>query len=254
MATSGTYGVAKYGDSQYGIVFVTGGTSSYTLSGGNASFLYNQVVVGSAGAYAIAGQNASLQWNQILNADAGSYAITGGSATFVYNQVIYAGNWNFQILGQDAGLLVAHKLSADAGAYSLTGGVATLQRTRLFTADAGAYTLTGKDATLTAGTQPVVEFVTKGGVDKKVKTPIKKSQRDDIEAIVRRAFDEMDGTAAAEVAQEIRQEVVQQIKQIDLHNYNVAISQVNALILQAQTRLAEYEAELDDEESILMLL
>ena len=68
------------------------------------------------------------------------------------------------------------------------------------------------------------------------------------------AFRRQGPQAAAQAHAQFMQEVVQQIKQIDLHDYNVAISQVNALILQAQTRLAEYEAELDDEESILMLL
>ena len=252
MATTAQYGTALYGDSQYSVLLLNCSAGSYTLTGGAASLLYKHSVPANTGVYSLNGQDASLNWNQKLTADTGSYTITGGSASFSYNQVIYAGNWAFHITGQDAALLTSLRLNAAPGSYTLTGGAAFLLQTHVLNASAGAFAISGKDAILNV-LQPNAGILVKGGIGKK-KTPIQKSQREEVEAIVRRAFDEMDGTAAAEIVQEIQREIVPQIQRIDLHDYNVAISQANALILQAKLRLADYEAEADDEESLLMLL
>ena len=52
----------------------------------------------------------------------------------------------------------------------------------------------------------------------------------------------------------VKQVIQPKIKQIDLTEYQIAIAQVNALLLEAKIKAAEYEAELDDEEALLMLL
>jgi len=252
MATSATYGIAKYGDSQYGRVFVTSDAGAYTLTGGAASFRYDHAIQAASGSYSITGIDAGLLTGHILNGDAGSYSLTGYSSTLIHNEVIYAGTWNFQITGYDAGLAVNHLLIADAGAYAITGGDAALTKDYVFISDAGAYSLTGNDAGLTY--QPI-SHVTTGGTSKKVKTKVKKSQRDEVEAAVREAFDKMDGTYVPEaVVAEIKKEVKREIKQIDLAQYEAAMAQVNALLLQAQIQIHAYESELDDEESLLMLL
>ena len=254
MATSATYGVAKYGDSQYGRVLLAGDVGAYSITGGAASFLYNHVIQGdagsysitgvdaallqshvlssSAGAYAITGGAASLFYNRFVAGDAGSYAMTGNSSTLIHNEVIYAGSWAFQITGYDAGLLKT---------YAITG-------------DAGAYDMTGADAVLTY--QPLQVVQTTGGLPpKKVKTQIKKNQREEVEAAVREAFDKMDGTYVPEpVVAKIQKEVKREIKKIDLGEYQVAMAQINALLLSAKLKIQEYESEIDDEVSVLMLL
>jgi len=232
MTTSATYGVAKYGDSQYGRVFVTSDAGAYTLTGGAATFKYD---------YAI-------------QAAAGAYSLTGYSSTLIRDEVIYAGAFAFAYTGYDAGLTTNRVLASDAGTYSITGGSANLLKASVLTSDAGAYAITGNDASLQF-TPLVTEFVTTGGLPKKVKTKVKKAQRDDVEAIVRDAFDKMDGTyVAPEIVAEIQKEVKREIKQIDLTEHDYAIGQINALLLQARLRLQEYEAEIDDEESLLMLI
>jgi hypothetical protein len=252
MATSATYGVAKYGDSQYGIVFVTGDAGAYTITGGAASFRYDHAIQAAAGSYSITGIDAGLLTGHILNGGAGSYSLTGYSSTLIHNEVIYAGTWNFQITGYDAGLVVNHILTANSGAYALTGNDAALARTYIFACEAGSYSLNGQDAGLT---YQQLSHVTTGGTSKKVKTKVKKSQRDEVEAVVREAFDKMDGTYVPEsVVAEIQKEVKREIKQIDLAQYEAAMAQVNALLLQAQIQIHAYESELDDEESLLMLL
>jgi multidrug efflux pump subunit AcrB len=109
-------------------------------------------------------------------------------------------------------------------------------------------------------TTPEVEIVTTGGLPpKRVKSNIKKSQQDDIKAIVKEAFDKMDGTYVPKpVFTEIKKEIKQEIKKIDLAEYDVAVAQINRLLSQAELSLQAYEAEmlaeLEDEESLLMLI
>jgi uncharacterized UBP type Zn finger protein len=104
--------------------------------------------------------------------------------------------------------------------------------------------------------QPVVQVITTGGLPpKKVKTKIKKNQRDEFESAVREAFDKMDGTYVPKtVVSEIQQEVKQEIKKIDLAEYEYAMAQVNELLLSAKLKIQKYESEIDDENAILLLL
>lgn len=106
--------------------------------------------------------------------------------------------------------------------------------------------------------EPAVAYVTKGGIPK-AKSHIKRSQLPDIEKFVRKQFDILDGTYVEEIVEEIREEVLPQIQRIDFTQYDLAIKQVNDLLLQAKIKAAEYEvklkeAEEDDEEALLMLL
>jgi len=111
-------------------------------------------------------------------------------------------------------------------------------------------------AALKDAVQPVVQVITTGGLPpKKVKTKIAKNQREEFEAAVREAFDKMDGTyVPPTVVAEIKQDVKQEIKKIDLAEYEYAMTQVNALLLSAKLKIQEYESEIDDENAILLLL
>jgi predicted metal-binding protein len=106
--------------------------------------------------------------------------------------------------------------------------------------------------------QPVVQVITTGGLPpKKVKTVIKKNQRDEIAEIVRLAFDELEPTVPANIVKAEQKVVKKEIAKIDLADYDFAIAQVNELLLQAKLRLQEHQAmlaELEDEESLLMLI
>ena len=93
-----------------------------------------------------------------------------------------------------------------------------------------------------------------GGIPKAKKTHIKKSEHEDIAAIVKREFDILDGTYSEEIATIAKETIIPQIKEIDYTEYAIALAQVNELLLQAKIKAAEYEAELDDEEALLMLL
>ena len=273
---SATYGTAQYDYSKYGTFYLEGVNGSYTLTGGNAtlsfgkqltasagsysltgyatSFVVGKALSGNAGSYAITGNAATFATGKNLNVDAGSYAITGGSASFAHNLTLTAGTFAFTLAGQAADLQVTSGFRCSPGAYALSGNAAAFVRELELTAQGGAFALTGNNATLQTGNIPT-EIITRGGVTKKVKTPIKKSQRAEIEAIVKEAFDKMDGTyVPPETVKAVQKQAKQVIKQIDLNEYNVAIAHVNEILLQAQLQLAEYEAELDDEESLLMLL
>jgi len=110
-------------------------------------------------------------------------------------------------------------------------------------------------AALKDAVEPIVHMTMGGLPPKKVKTKIKKNQRDEFEAAVREAFDKMDGTYVPEtVVLEIQQEVKQEIKKIDLAEYEYAMTQVNELLLSAKLKIQKYESEIDDENAILLLI
>ena len=278
MATTAQYGVALYGDSYYGLLLlncnggsytITGGNAtflynqavqgeagSYTVTGGSASFLYDQVVTGNAGAYTLTGSDATLDYDQILNAEAGTFNLTGNSATFIYDQTVYAGAFSFIWSGQQAGLIKDAVLDADSGAYTFTGNAAALHKHYALQAQAGNYVYTGKSADLEYNTNPVFIIEKQGGIGKKKKSKLaeEKQSREELEAIVKREFDILDGTYQPEAVEVAKEVILPKIKEIDYTQYQIALAQVNALLLQAKIKAAEYEAELDDEEAILMLL
>ena len=105
--------------------------------------------------------------------------------------------------------------------------------------------------------EPLINATMGGLPPKKVKTVIKKNQRDEIAEIVRLAFDELEPTVPANIVKAEQKVVKKEIAKIDLADYDFAIAQVNELLLQAKLRLQEHQAmlaELEDEESLLMLI
>lgn len=277
MAITAQYDVAVYDDSYYDLLVlncsggsynITGGNAtflynqaiqagagSYTLTGNAASFIYDQVLQGNAGSYTLTGQDAGLDYDQLLNCEAGSFTLTGNSATFLYDQTIYAGAFSFIWSGQQAGLIKDAVLDAEAGAYTLTGNAAALLQDYSLSCEAGNFVFTGKSAALSFN--PIVTWGDKGGIGKKkknTKLADEKQSREELEAIVKREFDILDGTYEPEVVEVAKQQILPQIKEIDYTQYAIAIAQVNALLLQAKIAAADYQAELDDEEALLMLL
>lgn len=217
---------------------VIGNVGSYSISGNNASFTYNQVLQGNAGSYTFTGADASLNYNQRLNCEAGFYTLTGNDCTFIYNQTIYAGAFSFIWSGQEASLRQTHILNAEAGSYSLTGQVANLLQDRVIDGNAYNYIYTGKNADLVYTPIPVVVIESKGGIGKKEKKKreAEKTSREELEAIVKREFDILDGTYQPEVVEVAKQVVLPKIQEIDYTQYQIALAQVNALLLQAKIR------------------
>ena len=256
MATTAQYGVALYGDSYYDLLLLNCDGGSYTITGDDASFLYDQAIIAEAGAYTLTGQDATLDYDQLLNCEAGSFTLTGNDCTFLYDQTIYAGAFSFILSGQPAGLLKDAILNAESGAYTITGGAANLLFDKSLSCEAGNFVYTGKTAALSYNHTPIVIVESKGGIGKKKKSKLtqEKESREELEAIVKREFDILDGTYQPEVVEVVKETVLPKIQEIDYTQYQIALAQVNALLLQAKIKAAEYEAELDDEEAILMLL
>jgi len=255
MTTSAQYGIALYGDSNYGLLVLDCAGGSYTITGGAANLEYDQILQGNAGAYTITGADAGLHYDHRLVCEAGSFNLTGNSATFLYDQTIYAGAFSFIWTGQQAGLEKDSILNGEAGSYAITGGAASLTRQLVINAGTGAYLYTGKDAVLDY-IQPAIFVETKGGIDKKRKKKFKEEadKRAELEAIVKREFDILDGTYQPEVIETVKEVVLPKIQEIDYTEYAIALAQVNALLLQAKIQAADYQSELDDEEALLMLL
>jgi hypothetical protein len=104
--------------------------------------------------------------------------------------------------------------------------------------------------------EPLIHATMGGLPPKKVKTVIKKNQRDEVAEIVRLAFEELEPTVPANIVKAEQKVVKKEIAKIDLADYDFAIVQINELLLQAKLRLQQHEmlAELEDEESLLMLI
>jgi len=109
-------------------------------------------------------------------------------------------------------------------------------------------------ATIREAAQSAISMVMGGLPPKKVKTKFKKNEHDDIAEIVKREFDKLENIYEPEAIEVAKTLILPQVKQVDYTQYSIAIAQVNALLLQAKIAAAEYQAELDDEEALLMLL
>lgn len=233
------------------------GFSSFSEAPFSAEALNDYQLSCSAGVYSITGGAATFVYNQALQGGTGSYSISGGSSSFVYNQVIYAGAFSYAITGKSADLLQSRLLNCQAGAYDVVGGEATFVIGKSLVAENGSYVLTGQEATFEYTPVPVFVVESKGGLPKtkrKTKIDREKQQREELEAIVKREFDILDGTYQPEAVEVAKEIILPKIQEIDYTQYQIALAQVNALLLQAKIAAAEYEAELDDEEALLMLL
>lgn len=182
-------------------------------------------------------------------AASGTVLIEGALAATETGNDTFSASGKVLIQGSLAATETGNDTFAAVGVVSATGVTGTM-----------AATETGDDTFAATGEviSPAVFVPTKGGIPK-AKTKIKKSEHEDIAAIVKREFDILDGTYQPEIVEQVKEEILPQIKQIDYSQYEIAVNQVNALISQAKARVAQYEAkliqdELDDEEALLMLL
>lgn len=253
---AGSYSVTGYDAGFLYSQSLPGESGAYTLTGQDAGYLYSKAITAEAGAYSVTGQSVEFDYDQVLTAEAGSYELTGGSASFAIGKTLSAGTFQFQMTGQQAWLLKDAKLDANSGAYVITGGEAEFGKGKMLIAAKGSYSFTGFSADLVYSGGPAVVVEAKGGLPKTRKTKLEsdKEQREELEAIVKREFDILDGTYVPEVVEAVKQKIIPQIQQIDWTEYQIALAQVNELLLKAKIQMAEYESELDDEESLLMLL
>lgn len=249
------YGIATYGNAEYGHLILAGGAGSFALTGGDAAFLYNQVLSADAGAYALSGSDATFLYDQVISAGGWHFTYTGFDAQLAQTHILEGAAGSYALTGADAAFLYDQLLEGAAGAYTLAGSPATLLANRILSCQSGSLTYTGKDAGLFY-TQAASDVSTGGLPPKKVKTKIKKSERDDIEKIVREAFDKMDGTWVPEKVAEIKRQVANEVQYIDFTQYDIALAQTQAIIAIAQAKLADYlyELEQDEEEAILLLM
>jgi len=190
-----------------------------------------------------------------LSCASGSYTLTGGSASFLRGRAIAAANGTYDITGVSAGGIYDQVVFAANGAYVITASDANLVYSQRIECLSGSYTLTGSDADLRYA-QPDQQVQTRGGIGKKPKTVITKSQSDEIQAIVRKALDKLEGIDN-DIISEVKSEIQQDIQQIDLTHFDLALAQVRLMVLMAENRikmLDDLRAEDEDEAALLMLL
>jgi len=243
---------------------LSGVTGSYSYTGNIASFKIAHTLSGANGSYIYTGQSATFAIAHKLNGSAGVYTYTGQSATLVpkHNYALSGSFGSYIYIGQNATLIPKHKyvLAGQAGNYSYTGQSATLTYTAGSIAysllgNTGSYTFTGNTAVLDYHSNAIVEIVSRGGF--KTKSKVKKSERPDVEKAITDAIDKVIGKPIAPIEKEIVR--IKPNKSVKTE----FIDQINELVLKAEIDLLSAhleeisrlkEAEIDDEESILLLL
>ena len=247
---------------------LSGTTGSYLLTGKSATLVpkHNYALSGSAGVYIYTGQNATLTVGKKLSGATGSYTYTGNNATLVpkHNYALSGSFGSYIYIGQNATLIPKHNyvLAGQAGNYSYTGQSATLTYTAgavtqnyTLIGNTGSYTFTGNTAVLNYHSNVIVEIVSRGGF--KTKSKVKKSERPDVEKAITDAIDKVIGKPIAPIEKEIVR--IKPNKSVKTE----FIDQINELVLKAEIDLLSAhleeisrlkEAEIDDEESILLLL
>ena len=166
--------------------------------------------------------------NYSLTCASGSYAVTGQAATFALAKKLTAATGSYNVTGQPATLTytagasgIAYNLSCEAGSYSVAGQAAQL----IFT-------------------PAIMEIISRGGF--KAKTEYK-DNRKEVEADIARAIEKVTGVPKVLA------------KTVEIEPVNIP-SKVQELVMQAQITALQIEiaqlteAELDDEEILMLLL
>jgi hypothetical protein len=221
------------------------------------------------------GATSSTAYN--LVAQHGTYSLTGQSATLTKTRLITALNGVYDITGQAANLNRNRTLTASFGTYSVAGQDAVITKftpgAYVLTALHGVYDVTGQSATITY-TVPQAEVAgAAGGSRKKRKRKLLeidgklvefRSEREIIsylESIKKEKVKE-----AKEVASSVALRAVEgaetspprvSIAPIEINDSSALIQRVdeiNAAIHAAYIRQLEIDAEIEDEEMLLLLL
>jgi hypothetical protein len=192
---------------------------------------------------------ASSRVSYSLTCSVGSYSVTGINATFTLAKKLIANNGTYAYVGRNASFIVAKKLIASAGAYTLTGQNATLNYVAgsssiaySLVCDLGQYSVLGKEAQLIF-TPAISQIISRGGF--KAKTEYK-DKRKEVEEDIARAIEKVTG--------------VPELKTLVKINPVNMPSKVQELVMQAQITALQIEitqlteAELDDEEILMLLL
>ena len=187
----------------------------------------------STGSYAVSGQNATFTLAKKLNVANGSYNVTGQSATLTYTA------------GASG---IAYNLTCAVGSYAVAGQNATLSYVAggsavaySLSCEAGSYSVAGQ-ATQLIFTPAIMEIISRGGF--KTKTEYK-DKRKEVEDDIARAIEKVTGVP------EVLTKTVEPV--------NIP-SKVQELVMQAQITALQIEitqlteAELDDEEILMLLL
>jgi hypothetical protein len=253
-------------------------TGTYILAGQAATLNYSRTLTCDTGSYSIAGNPAALTYvpgaglvNYVLTCDVGAYALAGQPATLTYARSLTASAGAYALSGVDATFTRGYSLVCDTGAYSIAGQAATLQRSYSLTCDAGEYSLAGSAATLlyVNGGAPVAYVLDCGsgsyllvgqdatlywsgasngaGTNKRKKFQVQTEDR-----IIE--VDSLD-----DVATLLKQAKAKREKVIDVKLDGIKVAtpstkpNINYKAIEAKLR-ASIQAEMDDEDDILMLL
>jgi hypothetical protein len=229
-------------------------SGSYVLTGNAATLLVGRALQGSAGSYTFTGTNTTLKVARKFSGAAGSYTLTGNNAVLKFNRNLNCSTGAYVFTGASIIETDGHKMIAVGGSYNETGYDATLTVAKSFNLGSGTYTFIGNDAILFYRDNGVLT-VTKGGIDKKkTQSKVYKDSRQEVEDDIAKAIAKV--TGEDKVSEPIIEDKVDEVKAIE-EDRN---AKLQAQILEAQAQLLQAEidlliqAELEDEESLMLLL
>jgi hypothetical protein len=262
---------------------IVASAGAYTYTGRTANLYRSKVIVASAGNYSYTGQSANLYRNRTLIATNGTYAYAGQDAILTYtpgavNYTLTALHGTYSYAGQSATINRNRALSASFGAYAYSGQSVTLKHDRTLTCQHGVYTYTGWSIEfIYSGAPLVLEDAPQPGAAKGSRSKSRNKYLEvdgklipfNSEQEIIAYLDSLKESKVEEARQIVEEVAERAISGISVEVPKVAVApvdfraskaiierikRINRDIELAYLLKLEHEAEMDDEESILLLL
>jgi hypothetical protein len=229
---------------------LTCSAGSYLVSGNAASFSVARRMTAGSGVYSVIGNAAALYYfagsgpnAYALTASSGIYALSGNDSSLTHARA--ASNGAYALLGEPSGLAHARSLSASPGDYSLSGRSAVLAYTSIgpinytLAAMPGVYVAMGGD----------VNFAFSGAIKGGGMPPRKKFYVETLSGVV--AVDSL--IEASRIINKIKKTAVVPVVTLGGIKVEAPVKkQLDYAAIEIRMR-AEIQAEIDDEEDLLML-
>lgn len=132
-----------------GAYSLTVDSQSITVTGTDASLLYDRVLSVDSGSFTLTGTAATLNKGFTLVVDSQSITVTGTDTGVFYNRSLPVDSQSITVTGTNASTLFNRQVSVDSQSITVTGTDASTLYDRVIGAESGSVTLSGTAATLT---------------------------------------------------------------------------------------------------------
>lgn len=130
---------------------LTANSSSFSLTGQNASLLFGHILISVQGSFSLTDQSATLRSIRSLPCTQGSFSHNGQSANLYKGISLSCEHGTFTLTAQNNAFAKGFGINCVQGSFSLNGQSAVLSATRILTSAQGSFSLSGQNANLRKG-------------------------------------------------------------------------------------------------------